>query len=63
MNLQQIKSAVEAGDKVHWSNRSYQVIVDKKGQWLIEHSGGSCIGLTWTDGVTLNGEEGDFYIS
>jgi hypothetical protein len=24
---------------------------------------GDCIGLTWTNGVTMNGEEKDFFIS
>lgn len=62
MNLQEIKTAVESGRRVFWQNLGYEVI---KGQheWLIYCLiNGSCIGLTWTDGVTLNGRPGDFFI-
>jgi hypothetical protein len=63
MNLHEIKSAVEAGLPVHWSNDGYKVIKDKIGQFLvIFEPNQSCIGLTWKDGVTLNGKESDFYI-
>ena len=62
MTLQEIKTAVEEGKKVYWKNGSYQVIKDKIGQWLIKHSGGHCIGLTWQDEITMNGEEKDFFI-
>lgn len=62
MNLQQIKQAIAEGKKVHWANNSYEVIKDKIGQYLIVHERGNCIGLTWQDGVTLNGEEKDFFI-
>lgn len=61
MNLQQIKTAIEQGKKVHWSNSLYQVIKDKKDQYLIVCTNGYCIGLTWQDGITLNGKEQDFY--
>ena len=63
MNLQEIKNAVESGKKVHWSNEAYEVTKDKAGQWFIH-----CvlndfyIGLTWADGVTMNGKESEFYI-
>lgn len=62
MNLQQIKQAIAEGKTVHWGNPSYQVIKDKIGQYLIVHDRGHCIGLTWQDGVTLNGDEKDFFI-
>jgi hypothetical protein len=63
MNLHEIKSAVEAGLPVHWSNDGYKVIKDKIGQFLvIFEPNQSCIGLTWKDGITLNGKESDFYI-
>ena len=73
MNLQQITAAVDAGRTVHWQNGSYTV---RKGpshpdnpgngcnpalRYTIDHAGGSSIGLTWRDGVTLNGKECDFY--
>jgi len=66
MNVNEIKQAVREGKKVHWSNEAYEVVLShfKSGeeQWLIKCSlNGSCIGLTWTDGITLNGKEEDFY--
>lgn len=62
MTLAQIKKAVNAGKTVHWSNDAYKVIKDNRGQYLIMHSNGSGIGLTWADDKTLNGKEKDFYI-
>ena len=63
MNLAQIKEAVESGKRVFWSNEAYEVVKDRIGQWLIVCSlNGYTIGLTWRDGVTMNGEEKDFYI-
>lgn len=73
MNLQQITETVDAGRTVHWQNGSYTV---RKGpahedvpgnaanpalRYVIAHESGNCIGLTWRDGVTLNGKEYDFY--
>lgn len=63
MNLQEIKTAIEEGKNVKWGNTSYDVIKDTKGQYLIKHAGGHCIGLTWADGVTLNGKEEEFFIN
>ncbi len=54
MNLEQIKTAL-----ANWSNESYKVIYDKKSD---EYDNGHIIGLTWTDGTTLNGKEEDFYV-
>ena len=63
MNLQEIKDAIAQGKKVHWSNRAYDVIKDKIGQYLIVcNLNDYCIGLTWQDGVTMNGKEEDFFI-
>ena len=61
MTLQQIKQAVLTGHIVHWSNDSYQVVYNN-GIWLIQCVNGHCIGLTWLDGVTMNGDESEFYI-
>lgn len=66
MTLNEIKHAVEAGHTVHWKNPGYRVIKDQSGQWLIQYGQGSrawWIGLTYLDGVTMNGEEADFYIA
>ena len=62
MNLQQIKESVKNGIPVYWVAVYYKVLVDKKGQWLIKCTlNGSCIGLTWADGVTLNGKKSEFF--
>ena len=57
MTLQEIKNALSEGKRVFWKSTSYEVIKDN-----IVHTGGHIIGLTWTDGVTLNGKEEDFFI-
>jgi hypothetical protein len=63
MNLQEIKTAVDAGKSVHWSNDSYDVIKDKYGHYFINCSlNDNTIGLTWQDGTTLNGKESEFYL-
>jgi len=60
MNLEQIKQAIADGKRVFWASALYEVIKDSKGEYLIK-CGGSCIGLTWADGKTLNGKESDFF--
>ena len=66
MTLEEIKTAVLAGKTVHWVNSGYEVIrhifKDTPDGWYILHWYGSCVGLTYKDGVTLNGKESDFYI-
>ena len=63
MTLQEIKNAVLAGKTVHWMNSGYVVYEDSEGQWFIVCTANdSAIGLTWLDGVTLNGKEEQFYI-
>ena len=62
MNLEQIKQAIADGKKVFWASLSYEVIKDSKNQYLIKcGQNGHCIGLTWADDKTLNGEEKDFF--
>ena len=64
MNLQEIKNAVENGKTVCCGNPAYSVIKDRLGQWFIYcNINGYCIGLTRSDGATLNGNEREFYIS
>ena len=65
MNLAEIKEAVLAGKAVHWKNHGYRVIyAPKLNDFLIRFDyNGDCIGLTWTNGVTMNGEESDFFLS
>jgi len=62
MTLQEIKHAVNIGKAVYWKQDNYVVKYDQKAGWIIVcTSNGSVIGLTWTDGVTMNGKESDFY--
>lgn len=62
MNAQEIMKAVDAGKKVYWSNKGYQV-VKAKGDYMIKAPNGHMIGLTWEDGKTLNGKEEDFFLA
>jgi hypothetical protein len=63
MTLQEIQSAVLAGQKVHWQTKAYEIVHDKIGQWLVVcRSTGGCWGLVWADGVTVNGKPWDFFI-
>ena len=62
MKLNEIKKAVNQGKVVHWSNGNYQVVKEND-DYVIKASNGHIIGLTWSDGKTLNGEEKDFFIS
>jgi hypothetical protein len=64
MTLAEITSAVDRGETVHWGNEGYRVIRDRLGRYRIkcDHDG-HCIGLTWLDGVTLNGKPDEFFIS
>jgi len=61
MTLAEIKAAVEAGDRVFYGNKNYEVIKDNLGQWFIKaHSTNYLIGLTGR-GDTLNGKPSDFF--
>ena len=67
MTLQEIKDAVESGKTVFWASRSYKVVRDELHdgtvQWLIVCTvNNSAIGLTWQDGVTMNGEPEQFFV-
>jgi len=66
MKLSEIKAALEQGLRVMWIHHDYQVIKDSLGQYLTVYRRGTkdenAIGLTWSDGVRLNGAEDDFRI-
>lgn len=64
MTTQEIKTAVDSGKVVNWKQPNYIVIKDtSNSDYLIKcTTNNSCIGLTWADGVTLNGNEEDFYV-
>lgn len=67
MTLDEIKAAVDAGKTVIWKTTSYRVIKDSIGQYLIAYHHGyrdaSYIGLTWRDGVTMNGKPDEFMLA
>jgi len=63
MTLNEIQTAVSEGRRVFWKSTAYEVIKDNLGQWLIMcHMNGSCTGLTWRDGVTMNETPADFFM-
>ena len=63
MTLEEIKAAVLAGKRVCLTSKNYEVVHDSIGQWLVKCIlDDYCIGLTWTDGKTLNGRPEDFFI-
>ena len=64
MKLDEIKTAVDAGQTVHWANSGYIVQKDRLGQYLITYvPNGSCIGLTDRSGHRLNGKAAEFFIA
>lgn len=66
MTLEQIKAAVDAGLKVCWVNGIYAVRHNAlSGYSIVYDEGGAkenSIGLTWSDGVRLNGEPFEFFV-
>ena len=65
MTLDEIKSAVLAGKTVQWISSNYVVKYhDKSKQFsIVCLSNNHSIGLTWRDGVTINGKPEQFFIS
>ena len=64
MNLEEIKRAVDNGLSVCWSNTNYDVLKNNKGWYYVKCNRNNSInGLTWRDGVTMNGKECDFFIN
>jgi hypothetical protein len=62
--LDEIKANGLAGRTVNYQSSLYVVERDSVGQWLIRCTANDdCIGLTWRNGVTLNGDPWHFYIS
>jgi len=63
MTLDEIKQAIADGHRVWWATLNYEVIKDSIGQYLIwSRFNDNYIGLTWRDGVTVNGEPEQFFI-
>lgn len=64
MTLAEILRAVDEGMPVHWQGPGWLVERRVGGDACIIRclSTGHCIGLTWADGMTLNGKEEEFFI-
>lgn len=63
MTLEEIKQAVDSGKLVYWMNKGYVVKKDRNGEYIIVYTPNDyTVGLTWQDGVTMNGEEQDFFM-
>jgi hypothetical protein len=64
MKAAEIKRALDEGFQVFWIDHSYEVIKgNRSGDYFIRSAVTShCIGLTHSDGATLNGQESDFFI-
>ena len=64
MTLDQIKAAVDAGKKVFHQSEAYEVRKWKGGEYVIVCTFNDyAIGLTWQDGVTMNGKPEQFYMA
>lgn len=67
MTLKEIKTAVDSGKTVHWATKAYVVEHDLSygcDQWLIHCvDNDNYCGLTWRDGVTMNGRPEQFFIA
>ena len=63
MTLNEIKAAVDGGQIVYWKHAGYRVVKDNLKQYHIVFAiNGNATGLTWADGITLNGEPEEFFI-
>lgn len=69
MNIEQIKAATNAGLQVCWASLAYTVEADTGAScgFSIVYEAGSPkenrIGLTWSDGTTINGDADDFFVN
>ncbi len=63
MTLFEIKQAIHSGRRVFWHHQGYEVVYAPKiSEYLIKcHGNQNIIGLTWKDGVTMNGKPSDFF--
>lgn len=61
MNLEQIRAAQKLGLTVHWANEGYTVH-DNSIVWAFGTPKANSIGLTWSDGKTVNGQPDEFFV-
>ena len=63
MTLEEIKSAIQKGQTVNYKNSGAEVQKTKAGQYhIVTLFNNYRIGLTWANGVTVNGKPDDFFI-
>jgi len=62
MELEEIIGHIVAGGTIYWKSPLYKVEAWHTGMMIVCQTNGHALGLTWTDGVTLNGDEKDFYV-
>jgi hypothetical protein len=64
MNLHEIKRAASEGLAVYWGTRDYVVehVRDGDRYFIKSLATGHAIALTWSDGLTLNGKEEEFFV-
>lgn len=62
MTLEEIKAAVLAGHTVCHNNPAYEVRHQNGDFDIVCTLNGYTIGLTWIDGVTMNGKPEEFFI-
>lgn len=61
MTLEQIRAAQKLGLTVHWANEGYTVH-DNSIVWAFGTPKANSIGLTWSDGKTMNGQPDEFFL-
>ena len=61
MTLEQIRAVQKLGLTVHWANEGYTVH-DNSIVWAFGTPKANSIGLTWSDGKTLNGQPDEFFL-
>ena len=64
MTLHEIITSIIHGKKVFWKSSLYKVVghgCDPLDYYIVCQRNNNTIGLTWCDGVTLNGREKEFY--
>lgn len=67
MKLEEIKWAVKEGIPVYYQTTAYEVklhhYASGEDNWLITcNLNNHSIGLTWADGITMNGKQEHFYV-
>src|SRR5210317_347003 len=62
MKLNEIKKAVKSGKRVFWKNENYEIIKEEAGFLITCIHNNFAISLTQADGVTMNGDESDFFV-